>query len=130
MSNNVVKLAVVAAKAVGKMITQKTAQKAVQKTAQKAIQKTAQNAAQKTAQNAVQKTAQKSFNTPSGKPPIHHVECTSKKEAYEAARQAGHKNEPIHHSTGNNSGHYHSTNSNGEKVHGPHYDYGGKDKNK
>ena len=68
--------------------------------------------------------------TPSGKPPIHHVQFNSKKAAHDAAKNAGHKNEPIHHSTGPNSGHYHVAKNNGEKGHGPHYDYGGKNKNK
>ena len=67
---------------------------------------------------------------PSGKAKIHNVQHDSKKAAEEAAQHQGH-GEPIHHSTSDKSGHFHSTDKDGNKIEsgqqgGVHHNYGKK----
>lgn len=68
---------------------------------------------------------------PSGKPALHFIDKSSKKEAYEAAKHAG-KGEPIHHSNpSNGKPHYHPNNNPNDskgldkniKKDGTHYTY-------
>ena len=67
---------------------------------------------------------------PSGKANVHNVQHNSKKDAKEAAQQKG-QGEPAHHPTSDKSGHYHSTDKDGNEKKsgqqgGVHHNYGKK----
>ena len=112
-----------AATKTGGQVTTKTATQVATKTAIQVATKTTTQVATKTVTQVATKTGNHVARTagPSGKPALHFIDKSTKKQAYEAAKHAG-KGEPIHHAnTTVGKPHYHPNNN--------PKDYKGLDKN-
>ena len=104
-------------------VATKTATKVATKTATQVATKTTTQVATKTVTQVATKTGNHVARTagPSGKPALHFIDKSTKKQAYEAAKHAG-KGEPIHHANPTvGKPHYHPNNN--------PKDYKGLDKN-
>ena len=112
-----------AATKTGGQVATKTATQVATKTATQVATKTTTQVATKTVTQVATKTGNHVARTagPSGKPALHFIDKSTKKQAYEAPKHAG-KGEPIHHANpAKGKPHYHPNNN--------PKDYKGLDKN-